>query len=92
MPDSLVSIRLPKSLAEELNLLVKRDHYMDASEAIRSILREQFERYSDPYAYELKELRDSITKEMKEQIARKSEQRIVDELKKMKERIRNDFE
>jgi Arc/MetJ-type ribon-helix-helix transcriptional regulator len=89
MPDSLVSIRLPKSLAEELNLLVKKDHYMDASEAIRSMLREQFERYSDPYAYELKELRDSITKELKEQIARKSEQRIVDELKKIKEHIRD---
>lgn len=92
MPDSLVSIRLPKSLAEELNLVVRKDHYMDASEAIRSILREQFERHSDPYAYELKELRESITKEMKEQISRKSEQRIVDELKKMKERIRHDFE
>jgi Arc/MetJ-type ribon-helix-helix transcriptional regulator len=89
MPDSLVSIRLPKSLVGELGNVVQAEHYMDVSEAVRSILREQFERYSDPYAYELKELRESITKEMKEQIARKSEQRIVDELKKIKEKIRN---
>jgi Arc/MetJ-type ribon-helix-helix transcriptional regulator len=89
MPDSLVSIRLPSSLVEELKSVVEKDHFMDVSEAVRTILREQFERYSDPYAYELKELRESITAEMKEQIARKSEQRIVDELKKIKEKIRN---
>ncbi|MBN2454496.1 hypothetical protein JXB11_03035 [Candidatus Woesearchaeota archaeon] len=90
MTDMLVSVRLPGSLLEELKNFVRKNHYLDISEALRAILREKWEAYSDPYAYELRELRKSITSEMKDQIAKKSEQRLIDELKKMRERIRDE--
>ena len=42
MNDVIVSVRMPKGLSEELKQLAKHDHFMDVSEAVRSILRHQF--------------------------------------------------
>lgn len=90
--DVLVTVRLPASLVEELKLLGQKHHYMDTSETIRSVLRRKWEQYSDPLAYEVRQLRASIEEELKRGIARKSEQRIVDELKKVRDKIREELE
>src|SRR3989338_9747533 len=90
--DVLVTVRLPVSLLEELKILVQMQHYMDASEAIRSILRQKREQYSDPLTYEVRQLSSSIQEELKRGIARKSEQRLVEELKKIREKIKEELE
>lgn len=90
--DVLVTVRLPASLVEELKLLTQKHHYMDTSETIRSVLRQKWEQYSDPLAYEVRQLRASIEEELKRGIARKSEQRVVDELKKVRDKIRGELE
>lgn len=90
--DVLVTVRLPASLVEELKLLVQKHHYMDTSEAIRGVLRRKWEQSSDPLAHEVRQLRASIEGELKRGIARKSEQRLVDELEKVREKIREELE
>ena len=42
MNDSVVTVRMPKGLVEDLNKLIEKQHYMDLSEAIRSILRKEY--------------------------------------------------
>ena len=42
MNDVIVSVRMPKSLAEQLREIAKRHHFMDVSEAVRSILRQKY--------------------------------------------------
>ena len=91
MNDVMVSVRLPGSLVEELKVFVKKQHYLDISEAIRSILRQKWEEQSDPLRYELAQIRRSIHHDLKSSIARKSEQRIVDEMKKIREKIRDEL-
>jgi len=40
--DVIVSVRMPRGLVTELKQLAKRNHFMDISEAIRSILRQKY--------------------------------------------------
>ncbi len=42
MNDVIVSVRMPKGLTEELRGLIERNHFMDMSEAIRSIVRKHY--------------------------------------------------
>lgn len=91
MTDVMVSVRLPSSLLEELNSIVKKQHYLDASEAIRGILRQKFEEQSDPLKHELAQIRLSIQSELKRSIAKKSEERIIEEMKKIREKIRDEL-
>jgi metal-responsive CopG/Arc/MetJ family transcriptional regulator len=42
MNDIIVSVRMPKGLTEELRALTKRDHFMDISETVRSIMRQKY--------------------------------------------------
>ncbi len=39
--NTVVSIRIPKSLLEELQELAKENHYLDLSEQIRDVIREK---------------------------------------------------
>ena len=93
--DVLLTIRLPVSLVEELKALVRKHHYMDTSEAIRSVLRQKWKQDSDPLAYEVyevRQLRASIEEELKRSIVRKSEQRLIDELKSIRNKMREELE
>lgn len=91
MSDVLISARVPASLVLELKEFSQKNHYMDLSEAVRSILRRKWEEHSDPLAYEVGQLRRSIQDELKKGIAEKSEQLLVEELKKIGERIKDEI-
>ena len=89
--DAMVSVRLPRSLVTALKAVAAQNHYLDQSEAIRSILRQKMAESSNPVAHELRELRSSIHDELKRGIARKSEERLMQEMKKIREKIRDEL-
>lgn len=45
MKDAVVSVRIPSSLVTELKLLAKENHYVDLSEQIREIIRQNLIQY-----------------------------------------------
>ncbi|MFH1174607.1 MAG: hypothetical protein V1725_05710 [archaeon] len=66
MSDALVSVRLPSSLVRELKTLAEKDHYLDLSECVRSIIRTKTLRTADPYASELREVKEEIKSRLSE--------------------------
>ncbi|MBD3203935.1 ribbon-helix-helix protein, CopG family [Candidatus Woesearchaeota archaeon] len=62
IPDKIVSVRMPESLVKELKALAEKNHYLDISEEIRSILRDKWMKHSDPYSDELKKIRKNLAK------------------------------
>jgi len=90
MADVMISVRMPEGLVNELKELAKSKHFMDLSEEVRSIVRERWLESKDPYLYEVKKLRSEIKSELKDKIIKRSEEELVKELKRIKERIRNE--
>jgi Arc/MetJ-type ribon-helix-helix transcriptional regulator len=60
--DHIVSVRMPESLVEELRTLSEKNHYLDVSELIRSLLREKWLEHSDPYSVQLLAIRENLSK------------------------------
>ncbi len=61
MSDHVVSVRMPSSLVSELKNLAEKNHYMDVSEEIRSILREKWMEHKDPYSSQLVAIKESVS-------------------------------
>jgi Arc/MetJ-type ribon-helix-helix transcriptional regulator len=87
--ETIVSVRMPRTLVQELRILAAKNHYMDLSEELRSVIREKCLQYIEPYQHELKKIREEIEKEFltKKTIDNKKQliqdlKRIVEELKK----------
>jgi Arc/MetJ-type ribon-helix-helix transcriptional regulator len=80
----IVSVRMPRSMADELHLLAKKNHFLDVSEEIRTIIREKTAAYSQPYSLEVKKIITDIRGEIssKEQEKKKL---LVTNLKKLLE-------
>ena len=53
---------MPASLVDELKTLALKNHFLDISEEIRSILRDKYISLEDPYSSELEKIRKNITK------------------------------
>lgn len=62
MSDQVVSVRMPVSLVEELKELAEKNHYMDVSEELRSVLREKWLSHKDPYKVHLSEIKESVAR------------------------------
>ncbi len=62
MPDQIVSVRMPVSMIDELKDLADKNHYLDVSEEIRSLLRDRWTEYKDPYSTKLLAIRETIAK------------------------------
>jgi len=60
MSNILLSLRLPKSMVEGLKTFSQEQHYMDMSEAVRSILREAFQSQTKHFDLELAKLKEDI--------------------------------
>ena len=64
--DTLISVRLPKPLIDELKLTLHKEHFMTLSEALRSIIREKYLKSvsmsEERLVEELKKIRDSLKK------------------------------
>lgn len=41
MKDTIVSVRMPSTLVKELKDLAEKNHYMDLSEELRSVIRDK---------------------------------------------------
>ncbi len=83
MAKRMISVRLPASLIEELKEASKKEHFLDVSEAVRSIIRQNWVRQKDPMAYQLNKLR----KEISENISKKSQESLVSELQRIRDSI-----
>jgi len=53
MTEVLVSVRVPSSLLEELKQIAESQHFLDTSEALRSIIRQRWHREENPMMYEI---------------------------------------
>lgn len=83
MPSYMVSVRLPDRLLEELREKAAKDHFLDTSEAVRGIVRDRWQKDTNPLAYELQQMRQDISESM----ARKTQENLLDELKKIRDEI-----
>lgn len=73
MNDTIVSIRLPTTLIQELKDLAKKNHYMDFSEQLRDIIRQKHTKY-------LPEKTQSKIKEMKEKTRADEKKQLIADL------------
>ncbi|MDH5796887.1 MAG: ribbon-helix-helix domain-containing protein [Anaplasmataceae bacterium] len=62
MADQIVSVRMPVTLVTELKHLAERNHYLDISEEIRSLIREKWSENNDPYSQKLLAIQKNITR------------------------------
>ena len=80
MTEVLVQIRVPKKLLDDLKQSPSFSHYLDQSELIRSLVREEWIQKTNPELFEIKKLREDIAHELKEKSAVKVKQEMVHEL------------
>ncbi|MBW2965046.1 ribbon-helix-helix domain-containing protein [Candidatus Woesearchaeota archaeon] len=85
--NSLVSVRMPKSLFLQLNSLAEKNHYLDVSEQVRSIVREKWQEAKDPQAYQIGKLRKEIAGALKKKTAEDAQDRLVKELERIRDSI-----
>jgi Arc/MetJ-type ribon-helix-helix transcriptional regulator len=57
----MVSVRMPSSLLEELKEVSEKNHYLDVSDTIRSILRERWLEEKDPYRSKVNEIKKQFS-------------------------------
>lgn len=88
--NSLVSIRMPKALFNELKGLADRNHYLDVSEQVRSIARNKWQESKDPRAYHLKRLRTEIADALKTKTEEKTQEQLIKELERIKNSLIGD--
>ena len=81
MGDQLVSVRMPVTLVKELKELVHVNHYLDVSEELRSIIRKQASEYLDPYQSSINDLRQKLSKDLKEKNKEVRKEELLRELK-----------
>ena len=62
MPDQIVSVRMPVTLINELKELAEKNHFLDISEEVRSLLREKWQEHSDPYSIKLMAIKETAAK------------------------------
>jgi metal-responsive CopG/Arc/MetJ family transcriptional regulator len=77
---------MPKSLLEELRSLAKKNHFLDVSEEIRTIIREKTRTYKEPYSQEVKKIITDIRGEITTQEQGKKKQ-LIDSLHKLLEEL-----
>jgi len=83
MSKLMISVRIPVSLVNELKEVSKKDHFLDLSESVRSIIRQNWFRYRNPQAFEITKLRKEIT----EALLSRNQDDILGELRKIKDTI-----
>ena len=64
MADTVIAVRMPRSLIAELRERTEHDHYSDLSEQVRSIVRRGCLKYTNPVTHEIKELKEQLKTEL----------------------------
>jgi len=88
MTEVLVQVRMPKKLLDDLKRIPSSSYYLDQSELIRSVIRNEWIRQSSPEFSEIKKLRIDIMDEIKQKGAEKLKHDMVSELEKIKKMIK----
>lgn len=86
----MVSVRIPKSLIDELKELKKKHHFLDLSEEVRSLLRQKWLQFTKPELHELKKLRQDIKKELTKKTASELQKKVLAELDKIKSQLKEE--
>jgi Arc/MetJ-type ribon-helix-helix transcriptional regulator len=86
MKNTMVSIRVPSSLIDEFKDISKKDHFLDLSEAVRSIIRDSWVQNKDPSAYQLKKLKEEIS----DNISKKNMEDVLTELRQIRDKLSKD--
>jgi Arc/MetJ-type ribon-helix-helix transcriptional regulator len=60
MGERVITLKLPASLVHSLKERTHKDHYLDLSEQVRSIVRQACLRSAQPYSDEIARLREDI--------------------------------
>ena len=82
--NALVSVRVPKELLEEFRNSIERSHYLDLSEAMRSVLRKRWMEQRRPEAFELRQLREEISTSIKHNAVKQDERGFIRKLERIK--------
>ena len=83
MTSAMISVRIPTSLVAEFRDVAKKDHFMDLSEAIRSIVRKRWMGEKDPLSYKV----DQLRKEIATNISKEKEEALIRELERIRDSI-----
>jgi metal-responsive CopG/Arc/MetJ family transcriptional regulator len=83
MKDTVISIRLPASLVQELKELAQKNHYLDLSEQIRTIIRQKCEQYTEPYKHEVQKMREQLELNLEKSKETQDREKILLELQKI---------
>ena len=87
MTDVLVSIRMPTSLVQELRRLAEKNHFMDLSEELRSIVRAKCLHYSSPYNLQIKKVVKDIEDEVSNKEKLETKKELISNLKNFLEEL-----
>lgn len=87
MNEILVSIRIPESLLNKVKKDTEKNHFMDVSENIRSVVRKKWFESLYPELNEIKRLRKDIFEELKKKNEQEISKKIISELDLIKKEI-----
>ena len=88
MTEVIVTIRLSPSLLAEVSKVSKEEHYLDQSEFVRSVLRKKFEESSRGNS---RALADAIIADIKKHSVMTTEARLSEELKGIRDRLKDEM-
>ena len=90
MNDVMATIRMPRSMAQQLRELAKRRHFLDISEEVRSIVRQKWISLTSPELFELKKLRENIEHQIRQSASKKINEEVARELEKIKASLKKE--
>lgn len=88
MKEVLVSVRMPSSMIHGLRGKADRHHFLDVSEAVRSIVRKNWMRHASPELFELRQLRNQIGTALLEKSRKRLQQEINRELASIRDSLK----
>lgn len=90
MNEVIVSVRMPKGMADKLKALADSNHYLDVSEEIRSIIRDRSSRYSSQYDQGLRTILADLKNEIKLEHKKDTRKQVIQNLKMLLEDLQDE--
>ncbi len=85
--NTIVSVRIPQSMVADLKGKVKESHFLDLSEAVRSVVRKRWLEWKDPNTFQIKRLREDIKEVIKEKTKTSKEELLLNELERIRQML-----
>ncbi|MBU1975027.1 MAG: ribbon-helix-helix domain-containing protein [Nanoarchaeota archaeon] len=90
MNEVIVSVRMPESMLTELKSLSKKNHFLDVSEELRSIIRDKAVKYSSPYNADLRKVIDDLQQEIASRETTRKKKVVIDDLRRLLEELEHE--